>query len=866
MTQSRTAGPRKTRRSVLIVDKMADRIITVGGILVIAAVLGMMVFLFSQVAPLFKGGSVQSHREYKLKPPAEKMLAISVDEFKSLAVRVGAKGVLTTWHPQTGVPLESIPLDFSGKSVSAFSQAIDSRHLAFGFSDGTVRFGTIEHKTDIISPAALPKGLKKLDARDSTDGRAVYSIVPGNQIRKTWVEFKLDEPIKVSKTGSPIIAIDYRFSRFGERPTQIMAAMDDERVGYLFIVESKLNLFTRKLTRDVRRAELPRLPKQADVRYALVNELASTVYFADRRGKVYRFNTREISQPFLAEAATVVPKGVKLNLFSYLLGESSIVVGGSDGSLNIFFLLRRKDAESRDGYSLVHTRTFEPQPAPIVAFSPCQQGRTFATGDASGDVWIRHGTSVRTLLKLKEEGPEQTRGTGRIALAPRRDGLLTMASDGTTNFWNLTIPHPETSLHTLLGKVWYEGYDRPSYTWQSTGATEAFEPKLSLVPLIFGTVKATLYSLLFAIPIAILAAIFTSEFLQPSIRGRIKPSIEIMASVPSVVLGFVAALVLAPIVETWIAAVLLVFVVLPLSLILAAYLWQLVPPPIAVRLEGVPKFACMCLIVGLSLYGAYALGPTFERLFFDGNFKAWVNGDMGSGTPFWFLLLMPVSAVVVATGASRLFGRTFAKFMKTVAPFTAALMDLGRWLGIAVATIGLSYICALVLHKLGFDPRGGFVGTYVQRNTLIVGFAMGFAVIPIIYTLAEDSLNAVPDHLRSASLGCGATPWQTALWVVLPTAISGVFSAVMIGMGRAVGETMIVVMSAGNTPLIDLNIFNGLRALSANIAVELPEAPKDDTLYRVLFLTGLVLFAMTFVINTVAELVRLHFRKRSMQL
>jgi len=147
-----------------------------------------------------------------------------------------------------------------------------------------------------------------------------------------------------------------------------------------------------------------------------------------------------------------------------------------------------------------------------------------------------------------------------------------------------------------------------------------------------------------------------------------------------------------------------------------------------------------------------------------------------------------------------------------------------------------------------------------------VGFAMGFAVIPLIYTLAEDALNSVPEHLRAASLACGATPWQTALWVVLPTAISGVFSAVMIGMGRAVGETMIVVMAAGNTPIIDWNIFNGLRALSATIAVELPEAVKDGTLYRVLFLAGLVLFAVTFVINTLAEVVRQRFRKRAKQL
>ena len=88
----------------------------------------------------------------------------------------------------------------------------------------------------------------------------------------------------------------------------------------------------------------------------------------------------------------------------------------------------------------------------------------------------------------------------------------------------------------------------------------------------------------------------------------------------------------------------------------------------------------------------------------------------------------------------------------------------------------------------------------------------------------------------------------------------------MIGMGRAVGETMIVVMAAGNTPLLDWNIFNGLRALSANIAVELPEAVKGGTLYRILFLNGVVLFVITFLINTVAEVIRQRFRKRALQL
>jgi phosphate transport system permease protein len=152
--------------------------------------------------------------------------------------------------------------------------------------------------------------------------------------------------------------------------------------------------------------------------------------------------------------------------------------------------------------------------------------------------------------------------------------------------------------------------------------------------------------------------------------------------------------------------------------------------------------------------------------------------------------------------------------------------------------------------------------TFDQRNSLVVGFAMGFAVIPIIFTIAEDSLSNVPQHLSAGSLALGATRWQTAVRVVLPTASPGIFSAVMIGFGRAVGETMIVLMATGNTPVMDWSIFNGFRALSANIAVELPEAPEGGTLYRVLFLAALLLFLLTFAVNTVAELVRLKLRKK----
>ncbi len=122
----------------------------------------------------------------------------------------------------------------------------------------------------------------------------------------------------------------------------------------------------------------------------------------------------------------------------------------------------------------------------------------------------------------------------------------------------------------------------------------------------------------------------------------------------------------------------------------------------------------------------------------------------------------------------------------------------------------------------GGDVRNWLVNvmhiSYDQRNAIVVGFAMGFAVMPTIFSIAEDAVFDVPKHLTYGSLALGATPWQTMIRVVLLTASPGIFSAVMIGMGRAVGETMIVLMATGNTPVVDFSLFQGMRTLAANIA------------------------------------------------
>ncbi len=251
---------------------------------------------------------------------------------------------------------------------------------------------------------------------------------------------------------------------------------------------------------------------------------------------------------------------------------------------------------------------------------------------------------------------------------------------------------------------------------------------------------------LFAVPVALGAALYASQFMHPRLKAIVKPTVEIMAALPSVVLGFMAGLWLAPNIERvipglFISPIVIGAVVLLTLLGLACAAGRLAFAPAAGH-RAVARHSSR--VGGLSLVAR--LG-------------GWLEGHC--------------SAEITAAGCVRVLGVTFD-----------------------------------------------------QRNSIVVGLAMGFAVIPVIFTIAEDSLANVPPHLTAGSLALGANRWQTAVRVVLPSASPGIFSAIMIGFGRAVGETMIVLMATGNTPIMSWSPFNGFRALSANVAVELPEAPR----------------------------------------
>jgi phosphate transport system permease protein len=240
-----------------------------------------------------------------------------------------------------------------------------------------------------------------------------------------------------------------------------------------------------------------------------------------------------------------------------------------------------------------------------------------------------------------------------------------------------------------------------AYAWQPVSEV----PKYNIVPLFAGTLKVTLVAILVSVPLSVAAAVYVYEFAPRRLREYIKPAIELLAGIPSVVIGFFALIVLA----TWV---------------------------------------------------------------------------------------------------QRIFG---------------------------------------VEHRL---------------NALVAGFGLAFAVCPVIFSVSEDALRAVPDSYKTAAIALGSTRSQTLLNVILPAALPGIAAAVVLGFGRAIGETMIVILASGNAALLDASLGHSTRTITATIAQELGEVVVGSPHYHVLFALGALLFLSTLAVNLVGEQIVFRMRKR----
>ena len=711
----------------------------------------------------------------------------------------------------------------------------------------------IEAVKQVISSGWAIRSILSADfSRLSSWGAGLVARTPEGQWRHQEVSLVVDPPVSLGP--SPIALVDVTITTSG----MMVAALDSSAVFHQRLVTWKRNMLTGETSVRVRGDDVALGSDGTAAFTALkLNDTGTFALLVTDDGQLVSLADEGAGFAVAGRQDLAPASGVEVTAVTFLAGKVSLAVGDDRGGVGIWFPVADADGRSRE---LVCVRRLAEGTAPVTALGVSERSRMLAVGYGDGSLQVFNASSARSLGRVSSDAG----AVRQIGLSPRQDRLLAIGDAG-RGLWRLDAPHADISPAMLLRPVWYEGYPEPAYVWQSSSAVDSAEPKLSLVPLVFGTLKATVYTMIFGLPIALLAAVYTSEFMPRATRARVKPVIEIMASLPSVVLGFLAALVVAPLVEAHVVGVLSVLLLGPFFVLLGAHLWQVLPRDVAPRLANLrPLVVLFFLLAGAAL--AWQAGPIVESLLFAGDFKAWLEGRVGSGTSGWLVLLLTPIALCMGWfnaryGAGVLRGRGTGWRHREL-----ALLDLARFLVAALATVGLALVLAWLANAAGWDPRGAVFGTYVQRNALVVGVAMGFAVIPLIYTISEDALVSVPDHLRAASLGAGASKWQTAVRVVIPPAMSGLFSAAMIGLGRAVGETMIVLMAAGNTPIMEWNVFNGFRTLSANLAVELPEAVQNSTHYRTLFLAALTLFTMTFILNTVAEAVRLHFRRKTKQL
>jgi phosphate transport system permease protein len=732
--------------------------IKIGGVVVISAVLGIFAFILIQIVPLFRGAQIDEEPAVSL--PPSNYVAMGVDEWSVLPFFVRADGkVLFADLTAGGRITEADPgigalMTTAGTPDRFSAVSYDPRHqeLIFATAGGFFSIVPIRYSVDYATGSST----------------ITQHLVP--------TEF-----VPLGTPGAPIHSISSGDSGDSKLIAAIQQSGDQVQVHATRLVRKRSLMGSGKLVPD-RSYDLTPLASGKPVQI-LVSSAGDGVVLQNVDGTIdYLFRTgdaferRQTFKPFEDRPDASIAS------LDFLFGDVSLVATCVDGTNRIFSLFRAPSANERT-FGL--TKEFPPLPSGASFFNASLRNKAFLIGN-SDTASLRHGTTEA--IRWQEKLPFQIRD-GMIGGKYNR--LLLLDTDSRLHVYRLNDPHPETSWKALFGKVWYEGYAAPSYEWQSTGATDDFEPKLSLVPLIIGTFKGTLYAMLFAIPIALLAAIYTSQFLHPEFKGFIKPVMEIMASLPSVVLGFLAALWLAPLLETRVPSLICIALLAPAVAWVIGYGWSGLPIRKRRFIPAGYEFFVFLPIMLATLYFGWMLGPVLEKSLF-----------------------------VVTTES----GRKVADFRLWWPAVTGA--------------------------------------PYEQRNSLVVGFVMGFAVIPIIFTIAEDALSNVPSALRSGSLALGASRWQTAIRVVLPTASAGVFSALMIGLGRAVGETMIVVMATGNTPVLDFNLFSGMRTLSANIAVELPEAPHHGTLYRTLFLGAMLLFLLTFLVNTAAELLRQHLREK----
>ncbi|MDF1740284.1 MAG: hypothetical protein P1U86_14075, partial [Verrucomicrobiales bacterium] len=567
-------------RKVILTDSFMTWFIKLGGVMVVAAVVGIFVFITSQVIPLFKGASVDldAAATSETALPPGKYLGIAADEWmeKPFAIRddgkivyadlVSGEIVDSDLDFLNGAQLTSLNIESGEELIVAGTDTGEVHIVEFSY-DPTFKDGvrTVNEELDLVFTAKFDGAVQKVSCGQAGDSRLIAVL-----------------------TESPE----------GPRLT-------------LDLVQRKKSLISSGTWKEAGKTDLTdSLRKDVAVQQILVTNRADAVLVIFENGEIdYHFRKgsgletelRQTFHPFKDEADKTIAK------VDFLLGDVSLVLTSPAGTNRVFSLYRSEAAPVRQFYQ---TKEFPALETSASYYSASFRNKTFLTGTANSAT-LRYATTEA--IRWESDLPwEVTHGL----ISRKSDSLLFLTKD--LHFVRVPVedPHPEAGMKAFFGKLLYEGAPEPKYEWQSTGGSDDFESKLSLVPLIFGSLKGTLYAMLFAIPIALFGAIYTAEFLNPKNKVFIKPAMEIMASLPSVVLGFLAALWLAPIIENRVPSILCIIILVPLGAFLFGAFWSKQPQKIKSYIKEGYEFLYFAPIMLLLLFIGWHLGPLAESILF----------------------------------------------------------------------------------------------------------------------------------------------------------------------------------------------------------------------------------------------------------
>ncbi|MEH2921106.1 ABC transporter permease subunit [Samsonia erythrinae] len=697
------------------VDRLTHRVVAGSGLLVLATLLLIFFYLLYVVTPLFLSPSVNGQKTVQ-RHSAVSASALGISDDGQIGFRIDNQGYGEFIPFIKNQPVSRVQLV---PTLSLLAQSAGEWPVyALNQPDGRLRFvqPVISHKEHLSFDWSYPFG------------EQTYSLgLPTQPLRH----------LAIASVGEQHLVV----AAIGQENTLIVADIDANGL-------------------------------RVRARVALSDNAVQQLLLTPDGQQLYLLSGGELMQWQVDGAALTLREKRQLQLaeplhLALLSGGRSLLVQAADGQISQWF-----EVPGDDGATLTEIRRFEHIAGESVLLATEAQRRVFATLNAQGKLSLFASKQSQALLT--QNVPARAQG---LALSARGQALLIETAQGWHRY-RVDNPYPDIGWRGLWQKLWYENYPEPAYIWQSTSADDSYQTKFSMMPLMLGTLKAAIYAMLFATPLALSAAVYTACFMSPALRRWIKPTLEIMGALPTVVVGLIAAIWLAPHFATYLSAILAMPILWVLAVLGCGWLAQRLPAHWRARFPAGWDALFLLPVVFLTWLAACWMAPYIEI------------GILGQ--------------------------------------------PLYQWLG----------------------------DDFVQRNTLVAGVALGFALIPLIFSLAEDALFSVPARLSEGSLALGATAWQTLWRVVLPSASAGIFAALMLSFGRAVGETMIVLMATGNTPIMDEGLLQGLRSLAANIAIEMPEAVTNSGHYRVLFLTALTLFVFTFAVNTLAEAIRQRLRRR----